>query len=136
VANLEFRHIQQREGRWVNVDLVGKGNKVRTVPIPSWVKVAIDEWAKAVGLSTGRVFRGVFHYGNKLLPNSDGITTQAIYYAVQDAIYQIGFCDISPHDLRRTFAKLAHKGGADLGQIQFTLGHASLKTTERYLGIE
>jgi site-specific recombinase XerD len=136
VANLEFQHIQQREGRWVIVDLVGKGNRVRTVPIPSWVKVAIDEWAKAADIRTGRVFRGVYHYGNKLLPDSEGITPQAIYYAVQEAIYQIGFLEISPHDLRRTFAKLAHKGGSGLDQIQLSLGHASIQTTERYLGIE
>ena len=33
VANLEIRHFQQLEGRWVIVDLVGKSNRVRTVPI-------------------------------------------------------------------------------------------------------
>jgi len=43
---------------------------------------------------------------------------------------------ISPHDLRRTFAKLCHKGGAKLDQIRLSLGHASIKTTEMYLGIE
>ena len=41
----------------------------------------------------------------------------------------------APHDLRRTYAKLAHKGGAKLDQIQLSLGHASLTTTERYLGV-
>jgi integrase len=40
----------------------------------------------------------------------------------------------SPHDLRRTLAKLMRDAGADLEQIQLTLGHESLKTTERYLG--
>jgi integrase len=39
---LESRHIQQRDGRWVFIDLVGKGKSVRTVPIPPFVKVAID----------------------------------------------------------------------------------------------
>lgn len=43
---------------------------------------------------------------------------------------------LAAHDLRRTFAKLAHKGGAALDQIQLSLGHASLKTTEVYLGVE
>ena len=43
--------------------------------------------------------------------------------------------DVAPHDLRRTYAKLAHKGGAKLDQIQLSLGHASLTTTERYLGV-
>ena len=37
---------------------------------------------------------------------------------------------------RRTFTKLAHKGGSGLDQIQLSSGHASIKTTERYLGVE
>jgi site-specific recombinase XerD len=44
--------------------------------------------------------------------------------------------DIAAHDLRRTFAKLSCKGGGDLKQTQLTLGHASVTTTERYLGEE
>jgi hypothetical protein len=40
------------------------------------------------------------------------------------------------HAARRTFAKLALKGGARLEQIQLSLGHASIRTTERYLGVE
>jgi hypothetical protein len=43
---------------------------------------------------------------------------------------------LRPHDVRRTFAKLAHQGGAPLEQIQITLGHASIQTTERYLGVQ
>ena len=45
------------------------------------------------------------------------------------------YSNVAPHDLRRTYAKLAHKGGAKLDQIQLSLGHASLTTTERYLGV-
>ena len=43
---------------------------------------------------------------------------------------------LAAHDLRRTWAKLAHKGGAGLDQIQLSLGHGSLRTTERDLGVE
>lgn len=43
---------------------------------------------------------------------------------------------IAPHDLRRTYAKLARKAGAELEQIQLTLGHASIETTQRYLGTD
>ena len=39
-----------------------------------------------------------------------------------------------PHDLRRKYAKLCHINGGELEQIQFLLGHASVLTTERYLG--
>lgn len=45
------------------------------------------------------------------------------------------YSNVSPHHLRRTYAKLAHKGGAKLDQIQLSLGHASLTTTERSLGV-
>src|SRR5260370_32626157 len=59
VAALTFAHIQQRDGRWCIVDLVGKHSRVRTVPMPTWVKVAIDAWTSAAGLADGRVFRPV-----------------------------------------------------------------------------
>ncbi len=44
-----------------------------------------------------------------------------------------GEAALAAHDLRRTAAALALKGGADLRQIQQMLGHASITTTERYL---
>jgi integrase/recombinase XerD len=43
---------------------------------------------------------------------------------------------LSPHDQRRTCAKLCRKADGDLEQIQMPLGHASIQTTERYLGTE
>jgi len=43
---------------------------------------------------------------------------------------------IAPHELRRTLAKLAHKGGSPIDQIQLSLGHDSIQTTEKYLGVE
>ena len=132
VAGLTFAHLQQRDSRWVIVDLIGKGNRVRTVPIPSWVKLAIDEWAAAAGSSSGLVFRAV-HKGGYLTHES--ITPQAVRDLVKEFGAQIGMPDLAAHDLRRTFAKLSHKGGAGVDQIQLSLGHASLKTTEKYLGV-
>jgi integrase len=132
IAALTFEHIQQRDGRWVIVDLVGKGNRVRTVPIPSWVKAALDEWALASVFTTGRVFRPV-HKGKFI--NGDNMTSQAIHDVVKEYAAVRGF-GLAAHDLRRTFAKLAHKGGSGIDQIQLSLGHASIKTTERYLGVE
>lgn len=126
VASLTVDHIQQREGRWVIVDLVGKGNRVRTVPIPPWTKQAIDAWTAAALIDSGRVFRAV-NKGGRVA--GDSMTSQAI----QDVVKRYAG-SISAHDLRRTFAKLARKGGADVIQIQLTLGHATMATTVRYLG--
>ena len=132
-AQLTCEHIQQREGRWILVDLVGKRNKVRSVPMPSWTKAALDAWTAAAGIEQGRVFRRVNRGGALAGPR---MSDQAIANLVRQYGDELGLEGLAAHDLRRTFAKLAHKGGSALEQIQLSLGHASLKTTERYLGVE
>ena len=131
-ALLSVEHIQQRDARWVIVDMHGKGGRVRSVPMPSWTKAAIDEWMTAASFTCGRVFRPV-NKGDNLAGES--MTAQSIFETVKKYAAEIGVGNISPHDLRRTFAKLAHKGRAALEQIQLSLGHASIQTTERYLGV-
>jgi site-specific recombinase XerD len=42
LVGLELDDIQMRQGHWAVVDLVGKGGHIRTVPIPAWVKAALD----------------------------------------------------------------------------------------------
>src|SRR6202158_4091274 len=59
VAALTFVHVQQRDGRWCIVDLIGKHGRVRTIPMPTWVKVAIDAWTSAAGVADGYIFRPV-----------------------------------------------------------------------------
>src|SRR6478736_5464506 len=59
VAALTFSHLQQRDGRWCIVDLVGKHGRVRTAPMPTWVKVAIDAWTSPAEVIEGYVFRPV-----------------------------------------------------------------------------
>jgi site-specific recombinase XerD len=132
-AALDFAHVQQRDGRWVIVDLVGKGKRTRTVPMPSWCKAALDAWTEVAGINAGRLFRSI-HKGGYV--NGESMTAQAIADVVREHADLCGCDDLAAHDLRRTFAKLAHKGGAGLDQIQLSLGHASIKTTERYLGVE
>ena len=78
------------------------------------------------GDSNGPVFRGV-NKGDRL--TGESFTSQGVWRCVEK------YSDVTPHDLRRTYAKLAHKGGARLDQIQLSLGPASLTTTERYLGV-
>src|SRR5215471_1628911 len=59
IAALTFGHIQHRDGRWCIVDLVGKHGRIRTIPMPAWVKIAIDAWASAAYVGDGHVFRPV-----------------------------------------------------------------------------
>lgn len=132
-ASLTFHHVQQRDGRWVLVDLIGKRDKLRSVPMPNWTKAAIDEWSKVSGAVEGLVFRAV-NKGDRVV--GQGITPQAIYNIIVGYAEELKKKGVAPHDLRRTFAKLAHKGGAAIDQIQLSLGHESIQTTENYLGVE
>lgn len=134
VTALSFSHLQQREGRWVVLDLLGKKSRTRTVPMPVWARAAVDDWATASGLSAGAVFRPTTPRGDHLTARVE-LSHEAVSAIVAKYGSQIGHPDLSPHDLRRTFAKLAHKGKAPLDQIQLSLGHASIVTTEIYLGV-
>jgi integrase len=59
LAALAVKHLQQREEHWVIAGLVGKGGHVRTVPVPTWVKAAVDNWLTAAGISAGPAFRAI-----------------------------------------------------------------------------
>src|SRR5271167_1295913 len=47
LLGLELDEIQMCQGHWAVVDLIGKGGDIRTVPIPQWVKAALDQWIVA-----------------------------------------------------------------------------------------
>jgi len=116
----------------VIVNLIGKGGRVRTVPMPNWTKSAIDSWIAAADIKDGLVFRAMNRAGRVI---ATSIMPRAIFQLVRRFGDMIGAPNLGPHDLRRTFAKLAHKGRSGLEQIQLSLGHASITTTERYLGV-
>jgi integrase len=131
VAALTLTHLQQRDGRWCIVDLVGKHGRVRTAPMPTWVKVAIDAWASAADLADGYVFRSV-NRADRV--TGEGLGEKVVWQLIKPYAAAAGVPGIAPHDLRRTCAKLCRAGGGELEQIQLLLGHASVQTTERYLG--
>jgi len=131
VAALTLTHVQQRNGRWCIVDLVGKHSRVRTVPMPTWVKVAIDAWTQAAGLADGHVFRPV-NRGDRV--QGEAMSEKVVWQMLQPYAEAVGIPAFAPHDARRTCAKLCRAAGGELEQIQLLRGHASVQTTERYLG--
>jgi integrase len=131
LATLNIEDIQLREGRWVIIDLRGKGGRIRTVAVPIWVKQGINAWMTAAKIEDGRLLRPVSKSGKIL---RDELGDWAIWSIVEQSSKQIGIEHFGAHDLRRTCAKLCRKNGGDLEQIKFLLGHSSIQTTERYLG--
>jgi len=133
LALLKIEDIQLREGRWVIIDLCGKGGRIRTVAVPIWVKQAIEVWMAAANIEKGRLLRPLSKSGKIV---GDELGDWAIWSVVEQSSKQIGIEHFGAHDLRRTCAKLCRKSGGDLEQIKFLLGHSSIQTTERYLGSE
>jgi integrase len=108
VAALTFKHIQQRDGRWCIVDLVGKHGRVRTVPMPTWVKVAIDAWAAAAGINDGPVFRSVNRGGQV---RETALSEKVVWQLIRPYAEVAGVPGIAPHDCRRTCARLCRVAG-------------------------
>jgi integrase len=131
LVSLQVGSFEQREARWVLSDLAGKGGRIRTVPVPSFVKARMDAWIAAAHLTEGPVFRSV---GKGGILKTATMNENAVWLLVEKHARAIGVEKLTPHDLRRTCAKLCRAAGGDLEQIQLLLGHASVQTTERYLG--
>ena len=145
-AGLTLGHVQSRGGRPVIVDLRGKHGRLRSITVPEWVEEAVREWCVAAGIrrSEESILRSVrrrkIAAGVPSTPPKceeragKGLTPQAVLLIVGEYAQRLGFGNLAPHDLRRTCAKLCRQAGGELEQIQMLLGHASIQTTERYLG--
>ena len=131
LINLELDHIQRREDHWAIVDLVGKGTHIRTVPMPEWVKLTLDEWLDIAHIRHGKLFRCVCRKG---VVWGTEVTEKVVWHIVKEYAGKLGICKLAPHDLRRSCARFCHDSGGELEQIQFLLGHVSVQTTEKYLG--
>ena len=80
LSALTVEDLQVRQGHWAIVDLVGKGGHVRTVPVPVWVKDAVDRWRESAKVAAGRIFRAVSRHGT---PWGKGISENVIWYVVR-----------------------------------------------------
>jgi site-specific recombinase XerD len=80
LAELTVNHLERRENHWAIVDMIGKGGHIRTIPVPDWVKLAVDDWMAAAAIIEGRLFRCVARTG-KVWGSS--ITEKAVWHIVK-----------------------------------------------------
>ena len=90
---LRLESIQQREEHWVIADLVGKAGHVRTVPIPTWVKAAMDTWTAAAAITDGPVFRAINKAGRVW---GDGMSPKVLWDVVRAAAVRAGIDKLAP----------------------------------------
>lgn len=121
--------IEERQSRIVLRDVVGKGNRVRVVPVPTNGYAALYEYLTRAGITSGCILRNVNYmgvaHGSRMTRSG---ATQRVYVCAKAAGIKL-----SCHDLRRTFGGLAKRGGAPVSEIQRSYGHASSDTTDKYL---
>jgi integrase len=79
---LSLESIQQREEHWVIADLVGRCGHVRTVPIPTWVKTAVEACTAASDITHGPVFRAINKTGRVW---GNGMSPKVFWDVVREA---------------------------------------------------
>jgi integrase/recombinase XerC len=122
---LDIGDVRELEGL---VRLQGKGRKERIVPIGEMALDAIRRYRLSLPLpSAGVPPRALFcnQRGGRL-------TSRSVARVVNRYSSRLAGGAVSPHALRHSFATHLLDEGADLRSIQEMLGHASLRTTQRY----
>lgn len=134
LVNLTFENVKQqpsKNGKTRTVlEVTGKGNKSRVVPISDKLARYIASWREVAG--DGFIARALTKSGQI----TDSISAVAVFEIVRKYGRQIGMPQLAPHDLRRTFAHLGYEAGIPITQISTLLGHANVATTQRYLNLE
>ena len=116
-------------GKYLNV--IGKGNKQRRIPLNSKSKVALFNWIDNVrGTFSGPLFCRFWSTGE--LNESHSLSHSGIRYILNQRRQLVGGECYSPHDLRRTFGTRLLEKGVDIFIVQGLLGHSSADTTRKY----
>ena len=128
---------QTKDGELALLIPKGKGNKQRMIPYGGlvWCLDVVDSWLHRSGITEGFAFRGVYRGGKRI--RNTPITKRAINQMLgrYPVMYNGKMTIIQPHDLRRSYAKIMYDSGMAVLSIRDNLGHASLTTTERYIGL-
>lgn len=133
LANLTFSNLRilptQKGATRAALDITGKGDKRRTVPIQPLLADRLKAWQVETG--GGYVARSL----GRRLELADRISAVGIFRIVAKHGALIGIPDLAPHDMRRSYAMLAYLAGVPITQISVLLGHSSVKVTQNYLDL-
>jgi len=123
---LEQMHL---EAGFINV--IGKGNKERVVPVGSKAVAAINRYLGEGGrpeLVTPRSPANLF-----LTKRGTPFASSTLWLRIKQRARRAGLArNLTPHMLRHSFATHLLEHGADLRVIQELLGHTTISTTEIY----
>lgn len=115
---------------WVRVS--GKGGKERVVPLPDlvsqWVQLYIRDGRSEIRFSERGVWLFLSRGGKKM-------SRQSVFHLVRKYGARVGMPTMYPHQLRHAFATHLLDRDVSVRDVQVSLGHAQLSTTQRYLSV-
>ena len=115
LSSLEVTNISED---WVRV--LGKGNKDRDIPLITSVKKKIDEY-----LNSNSVKKYLFE------KNGEKLSENSLRYIVTKVFKRVAL-NVTPHQLRHSYATALLNGGAPIVDVSELLGHSSMATTQIY----
>ncbi|RCJ20165.1 hypothetical protein A6S26_05435 [Nostoc sp. ATCC 43529] len=119
-CNLKWEDFQERDSGEVQVTVLGKGEKLRTVLVPIVVWMELEQ-------CKGHEYVFVGKMGN-------AIDRVAAHHIIKDAAIVAGVNPkVSAHWLRHSHASHALNKGAPIHLVRTSLGHSSVATTDKYL---
>jgi integrase/recombinase XerC len=126
-----------RSAGWLKLDeaeveVLGKGNRRRSVPVGSKALDALRAWLAVRGELVKHDPHPLFlsARGNRMSPN-------VVRERVKRAALTAGIpANVHPHVLRHSFATHVLQSSGDLRAVQELLGHASIAATQVYTGLD
>jgi site-specific recombinase XerD len=116
------------------IDVVGKGNKFRRLPLKGETLLAIQDYLRASKNGTDAVhalFRTLAKHGPY---EETGLTPKAVDFLIKSTAKKALIRKrVHPHVMRHSFATALLDKGVDLKTVQILMGHSHIRTTERYL---
>ncbi|MGZ3183218.1 MAG: tyrosine recombinase XerC [Telluria sp.] len=135
LAGLDLDYSRQAAG-WIDraaqeVEVTGKGNKKRRVPVGAPALAAVDAWL-AVRPAPSDGSRALFlsARGTRISPRVVQLRLKAHALKAGTAV------DVHPHVLRHSFASHLLQSSGDLRAVQDMLGHASIASTQVYTRLD
>jgi len=129
MLNLKTEHLHLNQGF---INIIGKGDKERIVPIGSEAGVALRTYLESARLKLSQV-PSPYVFLNRF---GKPMSRVGFYKILKQIAEEAGILkDVSPHTLRHSFASHLLEAGVDLRYVQEMLGHTDVSTTEIYTHI-
>lgn len=129
LTGLDLNEIDLAEGM---VNVIGKGNKARTLPVGSQAIAAIRTWLTQRKLHSKDEVPALF-----ITQRGTRISNRAVQLRMQQLSMRQGMDNpVHPHMLRHSFASHMLESSSDLRLVQEMLGHANISTTQIYTHLD